>query len=323
MGILRRLCLMLAAIVLALSYGGRSVSAQALTSVELATPPAEEITPVLYAIRSGIFRRLGLDVKITYLNNGAAVTAAVVGGTMQFGHTSAFTTIVANSRGVPIKIVAPSSIYTPSYPFGIMVRKDSAIQTGSDLNGKTFATPSLNDFSSLFLQAWVDQNGGNSQSVKAVELPSSAMVAALTQGRVDAVTFAGPLLAQAIDASNLRLLAKPIVSVVGPNNKFVLGDFFTTASYAQANPRVVQAFVRGILEANTYVNKHHAETAPLVAEILKMDIQAVEKSDRLQFREANDPKDLQSFVDLLVRYKIIDKPIDVTDLYAPAALGVR
>jgi NitT/TauT family transport system substrate-binding protein len=299
------------------------VSAQTLTSVLLATPPAEEITPLLYAIRSGIFRRLGLDVKVIYLNNGAAVAAAVVGGTVQFGSTSAFTTILAEARSVPIKIVAPSSIYTPSYPFGILVKKDSPIQTAADFNGKTFATPSLNDYSSLFLQAWVDKNGGNSQSMKAVELPSSAMTAALTQGRIDTVTFAGPLLAQALDSGAVRLIAKPMASVIGRNNDFVLGDYFTTASYAQANPSVVQSFVRGILEANAYVNKHHPETAPLVADILKIDVQVVEKSDRLQFREANEPKDIQPFVDLLVKYKIIDKPIDVTDLYAPAALGVR
>jgi NitT/TauT family transport system substrate-binding protein len=294
-----------------------------LAPVEIASPPAEENTPLVYAIRAGIFRRLGLDVKLTFLNNGAAVAAAVMGGTMQFGHTSAFTSILAISRNVPMKIVAPSSVYTPSYPFGILVSKDSSIRTAAELNGKTFATPSLNDYSSLFLQAWVDQNGGNSQSLKAVELPSSAMTAALTQGRVDAVTFAGPLLAQAIGSDTVRLLAKPMASVVGRNNKLVLADYFTTTSYADANPRVVQAFVRGILEANAYVNSHHAETAPLVAEILKVDLQVVQQSDRLQFREANDPKDLQPFVDLLYKYKIVDKPLASSDLYAPMALGVR
>lgn len=320
---MRKLALIVAALVFTLSFSVRVVSAQTLTTIDIASPPAEEVTPVLYAIQSGIFRRLGLDVKLTFLNNGAAVAAAVVGGTMQFGHTSAFTTILANARNVPVKIVAPSSVYTPSYPFGILVKKDTPIQTAADLNGKTFATPSLNDYSSLFLQAWVDQNGGSSQSMKAVELPSSAMPAALTQGRVDAVTFAGPLLAQAIGSGTVRLLAKPMASVVGRNNKFVLGDYFTTTAYAEANPRIVQAFVRGILEANAYVNNHHAETATLVADILKIDVQVVQQSDRLQFRESNDPKDLQPFVDLLYKYKIIDKPIAVTDLYAPAALGVR
>ena len=241
----RRLGLALAALVCVLSFGARSAPAQTLTSVDIASPAAEEITPLLYAIRSGIFRRLGLDVKITFLNNGAAVAAAVVGGTVQFGHTSAFTTILANARGVPVKIVAPSSVFTPSYPFGILVKKDSPIQGAADFNGKTFATPSLNDYSSLFLQAWVDHNGGNSQSMKAVELPSSAMIAALSQSRIDAVTFAGPLLAQALDSSPVRLIAKPMASVIGPNNKFVLGDYFTTTAYAQANPRTVQTLRAG------------------------------------------------------------------------------
>jgi len=319
---MRRLALVLAMLVFAAAFTSRPLSAQTLTAIDVASAPSEGVTPVLYAIRSGIFRGLGLDVKLTFLNNGAAVAAAVLGGTMQFGQTSAYTTILANARNVPVKIVAPSSVYTSSYPFGILVKKDSPIQTAADLNGKTFATPGLNDYGSLLLQAWVDQNGGSSQSMKVVEMPSSALTAALTQGRVDAVTFAGTLLSEALESGSVRLLAKPMESVVGRSN-FVLGDIFTTTAYAQANPRVVQAFVRGILAANAYVNKHHRETAPLVAEILKIDLKVVQQSDRVQFREANDPKDFQPFVDLLYKYKVIDKPLDVSDLYAPAALGVR
>jgi len=155
----------------------------------------------------------------------------------------------------------------------------------------------------------------------AVEMPSSTMTASLEQGRVDAVTFAGPLLAQALDTSNVRLLARPMAEVIGRNRKFVLTAYFTTPSYADANPRVVQAFLRGVLQADAYVNRHHDETAPLVSEILGVDVQAVLHSQRIEMREALDPNDLQPFIDLLYKYKIIDKPLVAKDLYVSAVLN--
>jgi NitT/TauT family transport system substrate-binding protein len=320
---MHRLAPILTVIVFISSLGSYPLGAQTLTPIEIIQTPAEEAVTTLYAVRSGIFRRLGLDAKVSFMNNGAASTAAVVSGTVQFGQNTVFTTVMANAHDLPVRIVAPSSVFTPSYPFGVVVKKDSPIQTAADLNGKTFGSPSLNAYSTLILQAWIDQNGGNSRTLKALEIPSSALPAALSSGRIDVATFAGPLLAQALDSPTERVLANPLISVVGRNAKFVLTDYFTTAAYAQANPRIVQAFARGILEANAYVNKHPAETAPLVAEILNVDVATVLQSERLQYRLANDPKDFQPTVDLMYKYKFIDKPIDARELYATAALGLR
>jgi NitT/TauT family transport system substrate-binding protein len=161
-----------AALFLALALCMRGATAQTLPVVNIGCVPAEELTPVVYAIKAGIFRRLGLDVQITWLTNGAAVAAAVVGGSMDFGHASAFTIITANAKGVPVKIVTPTSLYRPGYPFGILVKKDSSIRTAADLKDKTVAAVSIADFSSLFLKAWIDQGGGDSRTLKSVEMPS-------------------------------------------------------------------------------------------------------------------------------------------------------
>ena len=313
----------LAALLLFSALGMRGAVAQTLTPVTIAAVPAEELTPVMYAIKSGIFRRLGLDVQITWLTNGAAAAAAVVGGSVQFGHGAAYTIILTSSRGIPLKIIAPTSVYTPGYPFAVLVRKDSPIQTAADMSGKTLAVPSLNALDSLFIRAWLDQNGGDSKNLRFTEMPSSSFLPALDQGRVDAISFAGPLLANALDSNSVRALVRPLAAVVGKNTRFVLSTVYTTAAYAEANPRIVQAFSRGVLEGNAYANRHQADMAPITAEILKVDVATVARSQRVVFREAIDPKDLQPFVDLLNRYNVIDKPVDVMDIFAPSILNTR
>ena len=57
-----------------------------------------------------------------------------------------------------------------------IVRKDSPIKTGRDLNGKTFAVPALMDLNQIAAMAWIDQTGGDSRTVKIVEIPASTAV---------------------------------------------------------------------------------------------------------------------------------------------------
>ena len=49
----------------------------------------------------------------------------------------------------------------------------------ADLNGKTAATPALNDLNQLVISTWVDKNGGDSKTMKWIEFPNSGLGAAL------------------------------------------------------------------------------------------------------------------------------------------------
>src|SRR5579863_6587500 len=80
-------------------------------TLRLASAPDDDVTPVLYAQHAGLFRAAGIDVVITPLANGAAVAAAVAGGSVDVGKSSTMSLINAHARGVPLTIVAPSGFY--------------------------------------------------------------------------------------------------------------------------------------------------------------------------------------------------------------------
>ena len=81
---------------------------------------------------------------------------------MQVAFTSLPAVLQAHVRGVGFKIVAPAQYYLTEAPtVGLIVKKDSPIRTGRDLNGTTIATSSLKDLNSTATLAWMDKNGGD------------------------------------------------------------------------------------------------------------------------------------------------------------------
>lgn len=296
-------------------------SAQGLPTLLAAAAPSDDVSAVLYGIRSGIFRRLGLNVEMRSMANSATIAAAIVGGSLQLGSGPVYTTLMAHLRGVPLEIVAPSSVITPDYPFALIVKKDSSIQSARALAGKTYGSNSVGDMNSIVLLAWVEQNGGDPKALRGVEIPFTAMPAALDEGRIDSAILLGPLLLRALDSGNYRVVARPLGVLVVGDRKPLLTAWYTSSSFAAANPRVIQLFVRGILEAGVYANAHHAETAPLSAEFSGVDVSVVQRLPRVLFRESIDPRDAQPLLDVLFKYKAIDKRLDARELFSPVVLG--
>ena len=76
-----------------------------------------------------------------------------------------------------------------------------------DLNGKTIGTSALRDLQHVAVLKWMDQNGGDSKTVRAVELGLFQAPPALVAGRVDAYPLVEPILTNEKD--NFRIIAAP------------------------------------------------------------------------------------------------------------------
>lgn len=286
-------------------------------TIRVASNAADDVTPLLYALKTGMFAKAGLDVQIEKMNSGAAVTAAVVGGAIDIGKSSIIPLINAHVHGVPVEIVAPGEMWLTDAPIsGMLVKKDSPISSARDLNGKTVAVVALGDLTHTGSRAWIDQNGGNSKSVRYLELPSSAALAALNDGRVDAANVSNPVFAQMLASGRLRLIGRPSDAIA---KRFLITAFFTTAGYAAANSETVGKFVQVLRAAATYTNAHHAETAPMTAAFWGIDPAILTGMTRATVGLAVDPRDIQPLVDVAAKYGVIDKPFDARDLLAQSA----
>ena len=271
-----------------------------LVAIKMAGVPEDSATTVLYGIQSGLFKPYGLDVDMQPQHNGPSVMSGVVGGSYQVGKSSTPPLIAAFSKGLPFTIIMPAGIYDTRAPIAsLLVASDSPIKKAADLNGKTIAVGALNDIHSLAVLAWMDKNGGDITGIKFVEIP------------IGEIPVDEPVLSAALADNKLRAVAHHFDGIAP---RFMYTAWFTTKTYAAANPAVVKSVSQALRKAADYCNAHHAQTADLIAKFTSLEPAQVAKMTRVEQGTTLDPKLVQPVIDTMLRYKTLAQPVDVHDV---------
>jgi len=290
----------------------RAARAQTLTTVRVGASLDDGLTPVLYALHAGIFKKVGLDVQLQSSTSGAALAAAVAGGGVDIAKSSLMALISGYTRGVRFKLVAGAAMYTGQNPTDeLSVLKESTITRPADVNGKTVVVNALKSLDQLGILATVDRDGGDSATIKFIELPFSAMLGALEQGRAEMAAIGVPVLAAAKATGKIRTLGDPYDGI---GKRFLIAGWFCNDAYAARNVATVQRFGQALVEATTYTNAHHAETVPILAAYSGIDPDVIRKMNRLTNAVILDPKEIQPSIDAAAKYKFIDAGFSAREL---------
>lgn len=287
----------------------------ALTPVRVGATPDTDVVSALWAKQSGLFARNGLDVTIEPLDSGAHVSAGVIGRSLDIGRSSIFGLLVAHVKGIPFKLVSISAVYDSATPnSAFVVAKDSPIKTPRDLNGKTIATPGLDDYFTLVTSAWVEQNGGDPHSLQFVQMPLPFAAAAVKAGRVAGANLVDPFLETALSPSGgVQVLGYPGNTI---GSKYGVTYYFCLQDYAQQHPDVIAAFQRCIKIGADYALAHRTEMNPIMDAYSKID-PAIIAEMPLPVGSGLDPAMLQPVIDFAARYKMIAHPFPAAEISVP------
>jgi NitT/TauT family transport system substrate-binding protein len=296
----------------------RRAFAQSTAPLHVIGPPNDGFKAVYYGVKAGIFKKHGVDVEVSLINSGAAAAAALIGGTADVAYTNITTLIIAHNKGVPIQILAPGAVFDSDSRMttAIVVLKDAPVRSGLDLDGKTIGSVSLGDTMAASIQAWVDQNGGHSQSIKIIEVPASAAVEMLQAGRVSAAAMNEPAVTQAV-AAGARTLGNPNAAIA---KHFMQAMFAVMAPVAAAKSEQMVRFAQAMHEASAYTNTHLAETVELVAGYSGIAPEVVARSARFTDGLTMDPGLIQPVIDILVKYGITTPSFPAAQIISSYAL---
>jgi NitT/TauT family transport system substrate-binding protein len=299
----------------AAAYGA---DAPAMMTLRAASSSNDEVTPFLYAMESGMFKRAGIDAHIDRLPSGSTIVAGVLGGAFDIGKSSMPSLLAARGKGLPLTCLAPGGEYSSEHPsFGLVVKSDSPIKSGADLNGLTAAVSAIDDLYTIAMKTWVDAHGGDSATVKLVEVPISTVAATVASGRVAVGTLTQPFLKNGLDGGQIKLLGYSATAIAP---RFTMTAWFAQNDFATKNPVLAAAFVRVMHEAAIYTNAHHAETVPMLARFLSVAPQDIASlGDRVTAGTVLTPQLMKPLVDAATRYHVVPNPIDPRDLISPAA----
>jgi len=194
----------------------------------------------------------------------------------------------------------------------IALSASSPVHQAKDLNGKTIAVNALHSLSTLGPSDWIDQNGGDSSTVKFVEMPFPIMLSALDAGRVDAALLTEPFTTAArksgrVIASGFDYIAK----------RFLIAAWCTTAQWASDHADIVARFANVIHDTAVWANKNPEKSADILVKYLKADPAALAATPRSLYSEQLTPALIQPLIDLSAKYNGF-KPFPARDLvWAP------
>lgn len=214
-----------------------------LTKVTAGVIPIVDSAPIWLGKSKGFFEDEGLDLDIQTGSGGGALLPGVVAGSYDFAMGTTVSVMLARDKALDIEFVSNEAT-TAGAPKSqaVVVPKDSPIKTAADLAGKTVSVLALNSTVDVTIRAMVDEDGGDSATVKFVEIPPPSTQAAVESKQVDAGWMLSPFLEMAV-ANGDRVITYNF-SEFSPN--FTLSGYFTMTETVKNKPDMVKAFAAAL-----------------------------------------------------------------------------
>jgi NitT/TauT family transport system substrate-binding protein len=278
----------------------RAARAQSASTLRIASLPFDQSGQAYYAQDVDIFSKAGLTCTISTINNGSQIAAAIAGGSLDIGQSNIIALAEARERGLAVSLIAGAGEYHAAKPTALMlVEKNSPLRTAKDLSGKTVAIGGLKTITQVSVQAWVDDNGGNSELVKFIEMPFPQMEAVLADGRIDAALLAEPDASAALAVGRTRVLAKPFDAI---GKDWLIGGWFAKDDWIAANAGDVRKFVAAMRSSAQWANQHQAASAEILEKYTKVH---VGNAVRVAYAQGLDPRAVQPQIDAAARYHLL------------------
>jgi NitT/TauT family transport system substrate-binding protein len=287
-------------------------AADAPTPLRVATTAVDSGAEVYYAQDMGFFKKAGFEVEITSVSSGPTIAAGVASGAFEFAQVNVPSLVSAHDKGVAFSMVAPAGLYSDkAVTTALVVAKNSPLRTAKDLSGKTIAVNALLGIQQIAAEAWIDKNGGDSTTVKFVELSISQELAAIPAGRIDAGVITQPGLDGAAHDPTMSVMA-PIYN--GIANTFLVSAWMGSSQYVKDHPDIVKRFADVILETARWANTHQAQSAKILEKYTQLAIGPT--TTRVRYAETFNPSDVQPVIDVSAKYGLIKKSFPAADFYA-------
>src|SRR3954462_4904524 len=110
-----------------------------VTKVKVGVIPIVDVAPIYLGQKQGFFGKRKIELTMESGQGGAAIVPGVVSGQFQFGFSNMTSLLIAQTKNVPIKVVAngvASTGQTGKDFGGVVVKKGSPITKAADLAGK-------------------------------------------------------------------------------------------------------------------------------------------------------------------------------------------
>jgi NitT/TauT family transport system substrate-binding protein len=289
---------------------GTGTSGGSLTTINIGEVPFFANIPLALGEKVGIFAHYGLQVNLQPASNVNVIIANLHSGHQQLGFVTTPLLLKADEAGQDVKCVAPLGIannVNPAYPQNaVMVAKGSSITSLAQLAGKTVGMNQLAGSNQLYLEAGVEQAGGDFSSIKLATVPFADMAAALKSGTIQAGFEVQPFITSGEQAGDQRLLAD-LDSLTSP---WTTECYAATTSYISANTALMTRFAHAESQAILYAAAHPSDALAEIATVSGLSAAAAKADVPPKIVYTNDlaPSSIIQYANFMTKYKSLTGP---------------
>ncbi|MCA1983082.1 ABC transporter substrate-binding protein [Nocardioides nematodiphilus] len=296
--------------------GGKAAadnSGSKLTHVKIGLFPSSAVGAFQLGIDKGFFKEHGIDLELVMGQSSAAQLPAVNSGSLDFVLSSPTTPLVADSKGLDLKIVAGYAKNNPSIvtdSVAVMVGKGSPIKSAKDLVGKKVAINALGSIGEIGIKQAVELDGGDPSKVTFVQLGFDQVAAQLASGQIDAGMAGPPFMQQIMGAGGA--VASDFIQKAGLGGAELV--IVAGGKTVAAKPDMVSNFDAALDETLTYAQGHVDEVRAELPKVIGTDPAVAAKTDFINWDEHLDTAALAQFGTLLKKFGIIQQEPDLSKL---------
>lgn len=305
-----------AAALLASCGGGSDASGSAgngleKTRLNVAGLAVVDDAPLYIARDKGLFKKQGLDVKVTTLTQSTQAIPGLLRGDIDIDAGGNYVSFLqAKSKGaIDLRILA-DGFHCAKDVLPILTMPTSPVKKPGDLTGKKVAVNIANNVQTMLLGAVLRSENVDPSKVKPVQVPFPDMSTALQKGQVDTVSAVEPF---ATDMSSRLKARKVLDSCTGPTENFPLSGVFATDKFVKDNPKTVAAFQRAYTEAQKMAADRSLVEAALPG-YTKIGADTAKDIAIGTFPTALDAGTLQRVPDLMKASGLLSQPLNVQPL---------
>lgn len=236
------------------------------------------ITPLIFGIEKGYYRREGIDLQFRVLRGELAVSSIVGGKDVDFMY-GAGTAITAAVRGLPMKVVSHDFKSLLFYLMG-----SPRVRGGQDLKGKKVAVASLSGTGALATKASLRALGVDpDKDVTLIVIGAASIrMAALEAGSVEAAIMPVPW--------NFRLTQKGFKELIftGKVLSQPLTGIATSRERIENNPEQIKRMLRGFLRSLKAVKEEKKDAVEFIGRRFGLDAPTAEETHKIVLQTLSD-----------------------------------
>jgi NitT/TauT family transport system substrate-binding protein len=243
-----------------------------LLRVGKAVPEAFSFIPLDVGMRSGIFKKYGIEIESSAYGGGGRLQQALTADSVDIGLGSS-PEMAGIVKGVPVKAVA--AMAGAPLLIALMVRPDGTIKTVDDLKGRRVGVTTTNSLTAWLVGQLSLQKGWGHDGIAVTPLGAiPGLLAALMMMQVDGFVADISTLLRAEEAGEGKIL----LSFGDLVKDFHIHVIFATNKLIATRPGAIRAFLAGWFETIAFMRANKGKTVETAMTVLDLDRSIAERS---------------------------------------------